>query len=124
MSMTLLAKAIGILLTLLGIIAYLASGGASITALIPAFFGIPLFFLGYASRNEKLRKHLMHVAALLTLVGFIGSIGGIGSLIGLLTGGEVERLGAAVAQSIMALFCLVFLIFAVRSFIEARRQSS
>jgi hypothetical protein len=121
--MILFAKAIGILLTLLGMIAYLASGGASITALIPAFFGIPLFILGYASRNEKLRKHLMHVAAALTLVGFIGTINGIGPLISLLTGGEVEHSGAAVAKSIMALLCLVFLIFAVRSFIAARRQS-
>jgi hypothetical protein len=121
MSMTLLAKGIGILLTLLGIAGYLLTGGESITALIPAFFGIVLFLLGYAGKNEKRRKHVMHAAALVALIGFIGSVQGFVPLLTMATGGEVARPGAAAAQSIMALLCLAFIIFAVRSFIQARK---
>jgi len=121
MSMTVLAKGIGILLTLLGIVGYLLTGGGSITALIPAFFGVILFFLGYAGKSEARRKHLMHAAALLTLIGFVASVRGIFTLLSLATGAEAARPEAAIAQSIMALLCLVFLVFAVRSFVRARK---
>jgi uncharacterized membrane protein YjjP (DUF1212 family) len=117
-----LAKAIGILLTLLGLLAYLLSSGASWTALIPACIGIPLFLLGVFARNEKARKHLMHAAVILTLVGFLGSVPGLLSLPALLGGEALERPGAVAAQSVMALLCLVFIVFAVRSFIQARRN--
>jgi uncharacterized membrane protein len=116
-----LAKTIGILLTLLGILSYTVTGAASWTALIPAFVGIPLFLLGLFARNEKARKHLMHAAVVLALVGFLGSIPGLLALPALLSGGEVARPAAAAVQSVMAVLCLVFVIFAVRSFIQARR---
>jgi len=116
-----LAKLIGILLCLLGILSYTLSDGASWTALIPALFGIPLFFLGFFARNEKARKHLMHVAVIVALLGFLGSIPGLLALPTLIGGGELARPGAVAAQSVMALLCLVFVVFAVRSFIQARR---
>lgn len=121
MPMTLLAKGIGILLALLGIAGYLLTGGESITALIPAIFGIILFVLGYAGQSERLRKHVMHAAALVALIGLVGSVQGIFTLVSLAGGEEAARPGAAVAQSIMALLCLVFIIFAVRSFIQSRK---
>jgi hypothetical protein len=118
-----LAKTIGILLTLLGILSFTLTGTASWTALIPAFFGIGLFLLGVFARSEKARKHLMHAAVILALLGFLGSVPGLLSLPALLTGGEVARPSAVAAQSVMALLCLVFVVFAVRSFIQARRAS-
>ena len=36
----------GIILTLLGLIAYFGISSESITALIPAFFGVPVIILG------------------------------------------------------------------------------
>ena len=117
-----LAKAVGSLLTLLGILAFTLSGGASWTALIPAFVGIPMILLGIFARNEKARKHLMHAAVVLALLGFLGSIPGLIALPALLTGGEVARPTAAAVQSVMAVLCLVFVILAVRSFVQARRK--
>lgn len=117
-----LAKTIGILLMLLGILSFAMSGAASWTALIPAIVGTPLFLLGYFARNEKARKHLMHAAVILALLGFLGTIPGLLALPALLSGGEVARPAAAAVQSVMAVLCLVFVIFAVRSFIQARRS--
>jgi len=112
---------IGIALTLLGIVGYAASGAASVTALIPAAFGIALTVLGILARNEQLRKHAMHGAALLAVIGFAATVSGFVKLFTLLGGGTVERPWAVVAQSIMAVLCAVFVVMCVSSFILARR---
>lgn len=112
----------GIILILLGGISYFASGGVSVTAWIPAFFGAPLIALGTLARNERYLKHAMHGAALLALLGLAGSARGVPAALRLATGGDVARPAAAVAQSIMAVVCVVFLILAVRSFVETRRS--
>jgi uncharacterized membrane protein (UPF0136 family) len=67
------AIAFGILLTLLGLTAYFGISSESITALIPAFFGVPVIILGWLALNEQYRKHSMHIAAALMLLGFIGT---------------------------------------------------
>jgi len=40
----------------------------------------------------------------------------------MLSGVQQERPSAVTVQSIMALMCLIFLIFAVKSFIDARKN--
>lgn len=112
---------IGVILTLLGVIGYFASGGTSVTALIPTAFGVLFIILGLVARNQARRKHAMHGAAVLALVGFVATFSGALKAFTLIAGGSVERPQAVVAQGVMALLCLVFLIFAVRSFIRARR---
>lgn len=123
MNMPNLSKATGILLVILGTAGYVTSEAASWTALIPAFVGIPMFLFGHFGEQENLRRHMMHAAAGLSLLGFLGTVGGIPKTVSLLTGGDIERPQAAVVQAIMALLCLGFLIFAVRSFIAARRAT-
>lgn len=120
--MVALSIGLGIVLSLLGVIGYAASGAESITALIPAFFGIPILILGLLGRKEHLRKHMMHAIAALALIGFIGSARGIGSLVTMLSGHDVPRPLATVMQSVMALLTLGFVILAVKSFVDARRQ--
>jgi surface polysaccharide O-acyltransferase-like enzyme len=122
--MTKISMYLGLILMALGIIGYAATSGASITALIPSFFGILFYLLGRIGQtSEKARKHTMHAAALLALVGFIGSFRGLMKVFTLIGGGAVERPEAIIAQSIMAVLCAVFLILAIRSFITARRSS-
>lgn len=116
-----LAMGTGAILILLGIIGYGASGGASITALIPAGFGVVFTILGFVARNSSLRKHAMHGAAGLALVGLVATFSGFLKAFTLIGGGMVERPQAVVAQGVMALVCFVFLAFAVRSFVQARR---
>jgi hypothetical protein len=112
--------ACGTLLILIGVIGYIngvTTGHASLTALIPAAFGLILVLLGmFARMRENLRKHLMHVAIVVALLGFI-----IPAVRVLSKLGELTYNAAAVSQVSMALVCLLFVVLAVRSFIEARR---
>jgi O-antigen/teichoic acid export membrane protein len=109
---------LGIALILLGVVGYIASSSASVTALIPAFFGVPLLILGLLARDDNKRKTAMHIAAVIGLLGFVGS------LYSLLSRGEISTPGAIVAQLIMAALTGTFVGLCVKSFIDARRSPS
>lgn len=114
---------VGLALVALGVGGYFGLGRESITALIPAFFGAPMFILGLlASRSSgKTRMHLMHAAAVLALLGLLGSWGGVPDVFKLMGGAELERQAASIAKAIMALLCAVLLALSIKSFISARR---
>ena len=52
----------GAILTVIGLTGYFATGQASVTALIPAFLGVPVAICGLLARNERLLKHAMHLS--------------------------------------------------------------
>lgn len=112
---------VGIGLVALGIVGYAGSGAASVTALIPAFFGMVLAVLGAAGQREDRRALTMHLAALLALIGFLGAAMGLPELPALLAGDDVERPWAVATQSIMAAVLAVYLGFSIRSFVAARK---
>jgi hypothetical protein len=114
---------IGTFLTLLAVISYALSGGASWTALIPAFVGVPLIILGILGKRESIRRHVMHAAVGLALIGFLGSIRALADFVRVLNGVTVERPGAVVAQILMSLACFIFVAFGVKSFVDARRKT-
>ncbi len=115
---------IGIIFIIMGLYGYFVISSESITALIPAFFGVPMLILGWLGLNEKYLKHAMHGAAVLTLLGFAGTVGGLIKFFKMLGGAEMERPAAVTVQAIMAVLCLIFLIFAVKSFIDARKNKN
>jgi hypothetical protein len=121
MNMPRQATVFGLLLIVLGIVGYAATGAESITALIPAFFGIVMFLLGRIAVKESARKTTMHIAAVWALLGLLGTVQGLISLGQMLTGSEIPRPAAAISQSIMAILCLIFIVMAVNSFLAARR---
>ena len=109
----------GRLLVLVGLVGYgygLYIAAPSLTAFIPAIFGLVLMVLGYVARaSEGARKHIMHAAVIVGLLGFIAA------LVGLFRKGIPAAIGAGIVSQIeMALICLVFVVLAVRSFIAAR----
>ena len=112
---------IGCVLIALGVGSYFGTGRASMTALIPAFFGLPLVLLGVAALNERLRKHAMHAAVVVGLLGFVGAARGFSQVPAILSGDQVERPVAVAVQIAMSLVCLVFVVLCVLSFIKARR---
>jgi len=114
----------GIILIILGIVSYFGISSESITALIPAFLGIPVLILGFLALNEKYLKHAMHAAAVLMLLGFAGTVSGLIKFIRMIGGEVFERPSAIIIQAIMAVICLIFLVFAIKSFIDARRKRS
>ena len=116
------AMLFGVIFIILGLVAYFGISSESITALIPAFLGLPMLILGWVAQNEKYLKHAMHGAAVLALLGFGGTVGGLIKFFRMIGGEQFERGSAITVQAIMALLCLIFLIFAIRSFIETRKM--
>jgi len=112
---------IGCMLIALGVGSYFGTGRASVTALIPAFIGLPLAILGVVALNDGRRKHALHAAAAIGLLGFLGAARGFAGLPDLLSG-DAERPVAVYVQIGTSLVCLVFLILCVKSFIKARRS--
>ena len=114
--------AVGIILMVLGVGFFLGTGESSITALIPTFFGLPIFAFGLVARDEFKRKHAMHAAVLFGLLGFLGSFSmGFPKWKMLLSGAEIPRPLAAWEQLAMAIICGVFVVLCVNSFIAARK---
>ncbi|MEQ1642597.1 MAG: hypothetical protein ABL959_04020 [Pyrinomonadaceae bacterium] len=111
----------GILLVVIGSAGYIYgmnSGTASVTALIPAFFGIVLIACGaIGTVAEGVRKHLMHLAVVVALLGFILTAGRL--VMKAATGG-LEASPAVMSQGAMAAVCLLFVVLAIRSFAAAR----
>lgn len=111
----------GILLVLLGIGGYFSTGRTSLTALIPAAFGLILLILGLLARKETLLRHAMHGAAVLGLLGFLGTASAIPKVFELLSGAPMEQSPATPFKALMAVLCAAFVALCVRSFIEAKR---
>lgn len=112
----------GVIFIVMGLYGYFGISSESITALIPTFFGIPLLILGWLGLNEKYLKHTMHIAAVINLLGFAGTVSGLIKFFKMIGGADTARPAAVTVQAIMAILCLVFLIFAVKSFIDARKD--
>lgn len=125
--MSKLTIVLGASLVVLGIVAYLSTGGVSVTALIPAFFGGPILALGVAGHvNEDMRKHFMHAAVALALLGFLGTVGAVRFALYMISVGpqHVDNPPAVIARTIMALLCGGYLYFSIRSFVAARKKKS
>ena len=117
------AIGVGLSLIMIGIAGYvwgMLDNKASVTALIPAFFGIVIALLGaFAKSSESARKHLMHAALLVALIGFVvPAYRLLSNLSGLTLSAGV------VAQAAMALICLMFIILGIQSFANARRSGA
>lgn len=112
----------GLILIILGLISYFGISSESVTALIPTFLGIPVLILGFLALKEKYLKHSMHATAVLMLLGFGGTVLGLIKFFRMLGGEVFERPSAITIQAIMALLCLIFLISAIKSFIDARKK--
>ncbi len=65
----------GLILIIWAVFSYFASGSSSFTALIPSFFGMPLFILGVLSnRDESKRHHYMHASMIFALFSAFGGL--------------------------------------------------
>lgn len=129
-SMARISIVVGLVLAGYGALSYFTAESKSPTALIPAAFGAAFVLLGLLASNEKLRKHAMHLAALVALLGFLGgAFMGFPKIPALVSGTIGENLppekarsaeNAARSQIILALVCLVFFGMTLNSFIQAR----
>lgn len=110
-----------LLLMLLGLVGFLATGTHHPTALIPAAFGLVLLVCGVLACQAQRRKLAMHIAVALGLIGFLGTTPAIYRILQISQHQVVLRHAAVYAQFTMCLLCLIFVTMCVRSFIAARR---
>ena len=70
LNMRVISLVFGILLALVGVVGFVATGCLHPTALIPAYLGVVLVVCGALGlkASEKARKHIMHVAVLVALL--------------------------------------------------------
>ncbi len=108
---------IGVLLMLQGAGFYFVTETKSMTALIPAMFGLPIALLGGIALKESLRKHAMHGAVVLALLGMLAPFGRIAS-----AGLKFSPAGASLV--LMIVLCGVLLVLGIQSFVDARRRRS
>jgi hypothetical protein len=120
-----LTTTIGILLVILGVIGYFASGMASWTAFIPSIIGVIFLLLGIWARSMASRKLAMHIAMGLALLLVLGMAGqAVPNLIKLAQGQELERPLALMSQVISSILLIVLLVFGIKSFIDARKAQT
>ena len=116
----------GALLMMLGVTGYFngtpnpETGELPKTALIPAYIGGVLVLCGLLAFSDKIRKHVMHLAA---VVGVFGFLGGFMPLIRQAAKGNDFDPTAPAARNglLMSLVCAVFVGLCVKSFIDARK---
>jgi hypothetical protein len=113
--------ALGVALVVLGLAGYFLTGAVSLTALIPVPFGLVIAVAGLMARDERKRKHAMHAAVLVALLGFLGSIRGLFQISAVFAG-TAARPAAVIAQALMAVLTLAYIVLAVRSFVQARKN--
>jgi len=123
--------AIGLLLAVYGGYSAATAVKFSGTALIPAYFGAGFIALGLVALRENLRKHAMHVAALLGVIGVLGGLGmGLPKISLMMAETAPEGMdeakfassrNAARSQIMLGIICLIFVALCVNSFIQARR---
>ena len=114
---------VAVVLVVLGLAGYVGTDRVSVTALIPAFFGIAFAGLGALGRKDRFRVPAAYGGIVLSVIGLLGSVPGIPKVIAYVGGEEVARPAASIAQSIMALI-LVVLIASLLKFVVAERRQA
>jgi hypothetical protein len=110
----------GLLLIALGVGGFVGTGSSHYTALIPLWFGLALLLLGLLALKPNLRKHAMHLAAVVGVAGVAGATWRL--LLPLREGTEFHLTVSVGCVVAMAVLCLLFVALCVNSFIQARRQ--
>jgi uncharacterized membrane protein (GlpM family) len=118
-----LCSALLILTGLVGYFAWEAIGATkqSVTALIPAFVGVPMLIGAIIALKRNMLG--MHIAVTFSLLGTLAGLGRLASA-GLFQGSLDLSQAAPKLILVMTVICLFFTVMAVRSFIAARRARS
>lgn len=113
--LTMLTIVIGLLLMLIGLALYGTSG--AVTALIPAFAGLPIFLCGLAALRPSWHRHAMHATMVLALLTMLLPLARLPKTIS-----EGGLNTAALGMIVMMLLGGILLVMGVNSFINARRR--
>ncbi len=114
----------GILLIVLGIFGYVATGSAHPTALIPVGIGLLFILFGFMANSPDPKKRMlwMHISVTVALLVFLGMIPATIDVYRLAHGVAFPYPAAVEERAALGLFSLIYVLFCVRSFINARRS--
>jgi hypothetical protein len=114
----------GILLIALGIFSYVATGSEHPTALIPVGIGILFAFFGVMANTEDSKRRMlwMHISVTVALLVFLGMIPAMVDVFRLAHGVAFPYPAAVESKATLGFFSLIYVLFCVRSFINARRS--
>lgn len=114
---------LGVVLILLGILGFVATGSYAPTALIPTLVGVILSVLGLFALTDNAKKRMlyMHIAVTIGLLGFLGTAWSIVNYIQMIRGKQFPHPAAVEEKAAMAAILLFFVLLSIRSFIAARR---
>ncbi len=100
----------GMVLVLVGIVSYVLSDFASLTALIPAFIGFFFALLGVIARATAADRPAILAIGALSVFAIGGSLRGVSDIVALVTGGSPDSAVAAVSQGATIAISLVLLV--------------
>ncbi len=105
----------GLAMIILGVLAYVLTGFASVTALIPAFFGLPIAFCGVAALKPARVKAAGIAAMALALLGLAGT----GSrLVPKILNGSIVFNAATVVQIVFSLLAFGVIVVGVGAMLQ------
>jgi hypothetical protein len=112
----------GVLLILLGVVGFVATGSAHPTSLIPSGVGILFILFGVMENTPDPKKRMlwMHISVTVALLAFLGTITADIQAFRLSHGTQYPHPAAVIEKAAMSLFCLIYVLFCIRSFINAR----
>jgi hypothetical protein len=114
---------LGVALVVLGIGAYVLTSAVSITALIPAFVGVPLLACAAVARAETRRRPALAAALVIALLGALGSSMNV-IKIGEAIAGTAQRPAAVWVSTIMFVLLVAYLVVGARALLTSRGASA
>jgi len=116
----------GILLMVLAVIGFVSTGSTHPTALIPAALGLLFILFGVMANTPDSKKRMlwMHISVTIALLAFLGTIPADVDSLRLSRGVEFPHPAAVLEKAAMSLLCLIYVLFCVRSFVNARLKAS
>ncbi len=118
-----LTMVFGVLLVLVAVAGFVATGSSHPTSLIPGAVGLIFILFGALANTADAKKRMlwMHVAVTVALLMFLGTIKADWQVYQLAHGVEFPHPIAVEEKAAMSLLCLIFVLLCVRSFVAARR---
>ena len=116
----------GILLVLIAVAGFVATGSSHPTALIPGLIGLFFVLFGALANTTDSKKRMlwMHISVTVALLTFLGLIKSDINVYQLAHGVSFPHPIAIEEKAATSLLSLIYVLLCVRSFINARRQRS
>ena len=111
-----LTSGFGLVLVAIGVVAYFVTGGESVTALIPAFIGVPVLLTGRLMARPGTRTLGLYLAAALALLTAYGTLRGVAGLL------EGDLSSSTTISTALLLMSAGYLLVVAREMFAGRRK--